>query len=937
MKTLLTLITLLTITFYAHAQTGTLTGKVKDKTTNEPIIGATVAVSGTTQGATTDFEGNFSISLDPGTYKITATYVSYKPQTFDNVQVTSGKTTSLNVSMEEAATALQAVTVTGARQTNTDIALIQEIKSSNIVVSGMSSEQIMRTQDRDAAEVVKRIPGITIMDNRFIVVRGLSERYNTVMLNEALAPSSEVDVRAFSFDVLPTSVIDRVLIFKSPAPELPGDFAGGTIKVYTKNVVNENATSFSISSSHRGGTTFKDFNTYTGSKTDFLGFDDGTRKLPSDFPSTATFQNSLSASQKAQYGKTLPNIWKINNAIAAPDLRMSLGLNRLFSIGDRKLTSITAATYTNARQNLNIERNNYFDYTEGQPKEINMQFRDQLSSSVVRVGLLQNFALSLNEQNKIEFRNLFNQIGLTQATIREGFQRDLGDQEERNYFLGYESRSILSSQLQGTHTLANKKDVITWNGGFNFINRDQPDIRRLRTVRPTGSEAPYDVIIPSASSLNNAGRFYSDLTERGIIAGGQLEHTFGNPDSAATEKSFKLKVGFYSERKDRDFNSRYFGYIFPFGSTANRQSITRLPLEQVFAPQNLDASNGMIIDELTRINDRYTASNTLGAGYVSLTKTLNKITFYGGVRGEYNLRKLTAEDYTSDVNVNDGQFYLLPSANLAYNFNNRSLLRFAYGKTLNRPEFREQARFSFYDFNENASISGNPDLVTATIHNLDLRHEFYPTPTELISLGIFYKKFFNPIETTIVSSGGAPTYSFANAEEATDFGLEAEIKKSLITTSNSRFIQNHSFILNASVIRSRVNFGDSRFVAAQDNERALQGQSPYIINTGLYFQDDDNGWQYSIMYNVLGKRIYRVGSVDGNPTVYEMPRSVIDLSLTKNFKNGLQFKAGVQDILNQASNFIQDTDRNGKITSFDDSIIYSKRGTYSTVGLSYNF
>jgi len=937
MKPLLFLLTFLTVTFYSNAQQGTLSGKVKDKLTGEPIIGATVAIAGTSKGVATDFNGDYTISLDAGTYKVNISYVSYKTQTQENIKITAGQTTTLPINLESSATELSAVTVTGARQTNTDVALIQEIKNSNIVVSGMSAEQITRAQDRDAAEVVKRIPGITIMDNRFIIVRGLSERYNTVMLNEALAPSSEVDVRAFSFDVLPTSVIDRVLIYKSPAPELPGDFAGGAIKVYTKNVVNENATTFSLSSSYRGGTTFNNFYTYEGSKTDFLGFDNRTRKLPADFPSTTTFQNSLTAAQKAAYGQVLPNIWQINNGTAAPDLRLSLGLNRLFMIGDKKLTSISAVTYTNARQNLTIDRNNYFDYTEGQAKEINMQFTDQFSSSVVRVGLLQNFALSLNSRNKIEFRNLFNQIGLKQATIREGFQRDLGAQEERNYFLGYESRSILSSQLQGTHTLANKKDVITWNSGFNFISRNQPDIRRIRTVRPTGSEADYEVIIPSATSLNNAGRFYSDLTERGVIAGGQLEHTFGNPDSSDVEKSLKMKVGFYAERKDRDFNSRYFGYIFPFGSTADRQSITNLPLNQVFAPQNLDATNGMIIDELTRINDKYTASNTLGAGYVSLAKTFDRITFYGGVRGEYNLRKLTAEDYTSNVNVNNAKFYLLPSANIAYNFNNRSLLRFAYGKTLNRPEFREQARFSFYDFIENASIVGNPDLITATIHNLDLRHEFYPTPTELVSVGVFYKKFFNPIETTILSSGGSPTYSFDNADQATDFGVEAEIKKSLVNISNSNFIHNHSFILNASVIHSRVNFGNSQSVAEEDKERALQGQSPYIINTGLYYQDNESGWQYSILYNVLGKRIYRVGSVNGNPTVYEMPRNVIDLSLTKNFQNGLQLKAGVQDVLNQASHFIQDTDRNGKLTDFDDTVIYSKRGTYSTIGISYNF
>lgn len=939
MKSILLLLTILTGAISSFAQQGTLTGKVKDKTKNEPIIGATVAVTGTNQGATTNFEGDFSISLAPGTYKIIATYVSYKPQTFETVQITAGQTTSLNISMEESATALAAVTVTGARQTNTEVALISELKSSNVVVSGMSAEQIVRAQDRDAAEVVKRIPGITIMDNRFIVVRGLSERYNSVMLNDALTPSSEVDVRAFSFDILPTSVIDRVLIFKSPAPELPGDFAGGAIKIYTKNTVNQNATTFGFSTSYRGGTTFEDFNTYEGSKTDFLGFDNGTRKLPASFPSITAFQNNSSNAQKAQFGRQLPNIWKINTIAAAPDLRLNFGMNRLFQLGDKKLTSITAVSYTNARQNLFITRNNYIRYVPERGKEVNWSYQDDLSTQTARVGLLQNFSLSLNPKNKLEFRNLFNQIGIEEATIRTGRQRDYFDEEEKNYFLRYESRSIFTSQLQGTHTSDNDKNKFTWNAGFNYIGRQEPDLRRVRTTRQVGSEGSFEPVIPTASSsAANAGRFYSNLSEKGFIAGAELEHSFGAIDSTDTEKNLRLKAGFYAERKDRQFDSRYFGYIFPFGSTADREAITRQPIEQTFAPANLDAENGIILDELTRVNDKYSAANTLGAGYFSLAKKLNKFNLYGGLRGEYNYRQLTAEDFSGNANVKDPQFYLLPSLNTAYNFNQRSLLRLAYGMTINRPEFREQASFSFYDFIENASIRGNNALKTATVHNLDMRYEFYPSLSELLSVGVFYKEFFNPIETIIQSgSGSTPIYSFANANKATNVGVEAEIRKSLLDISDSKLIQNHSLVLNASYIHSRVDLGANADVAVQDRKRALMGQSPYIVNGGLYFQNDDNGWQYALLYNVLGKRIYRVGSADTNPTVYEMPRHVMDFSVTKNFKNGLQLKAGVQDIFNQNSRFIQDTNLNGKITSFDDPIRTFNKGAYTTVGINYNF
>lgn len=921
MKTALLLLTFLTTAFTTLAQTGTLAGKVKDKTTGDPIIGATVAVINTSKGTTTDFNGDFAIPLDAGTYQISVTYVSYQNQNFGNIKIAAGQKTDLHVGLEVSATELAAVSVVGARQTNTDISLITEIKKSNIVVSGMSAEQIMKSQDRDAAEVVKRIPGITIMDNRFINVRGLAERYNTVLLNDALTPSSEVDVRAFSFDVLPTSVIDRVLIFKSPAPELPGDFAGGAVKVYTKNVVNENTSTFGISTAYRSGTTLDNFYTYQGSKTDLFGFDNGTRKLPATFPASLSEVNNV---QKADAAKLLPNIWELKSTNAAPDLRLNMGLNRKFNLGSKQVSSISAVSYSNTRVNSFIERANFLDYDRTtHDKILNWKYQDEVAQQTVRLGVLQNFAFRLNDKNKIEFRNLFNQIGVNQATLREGINYNDEDFDERSYFMRYESRSIYTGQLQGTHTSANAKNIFTWTSGFNYLGRQEPDFRRVRTLRERGSEGPYRVVVPiNAPSPNNAGRLYSDLTETAYIAGGQLEHIFGSPDSVNTGKNLRLKAGFYAERKDRSFASRYFGNVLPFlnendpAVVANREKIVNLPLDQIFAPANFDARNGFILNEGTRISDRYNAANNLGAGYLALTKTLwDKITLYGGVRAEYNDRQVEAVDYSGRADVADPTFNLLPSLNVAYNFNMRSLVRFAYGMTVNRPEFREQARFSYFDFIENASTQGNNNLRAATIQNLDLRYEFYPTPSELLSIGAFYKNFSNAIETIIYpGTDKAPIYSYRNSESAYSLGIEAEARKSFRDVSASPFLQNLSLVLNASLIHSRVNLGADAD-KNQEQKRALQGQSPYIVNAGVYYQNDDNGWQTSLMYNVLGSRIYRVGSFNGNPTVYEMPRQVIDLSVTKNLKKGFQLKAGIQDLLNQPFRFVQDTDMNSKISA----------------------
>ncbi|RNI26224.1 TonB-dependent receptor [Rufibacter latericius] len=938
MRSFLLTLSFICMALVGFAQTGTLTGKVKDKKTGEAIIGATVSAT-TSNVAATDLEGNYSLSLAPGTYKVTITYVSYKPLTFETVTIEAGKTTTLNSALEDDAHSLGEVTVVAERQVNNDVSLIKDIKQSNIVVSGMSNEQIVKAQDRDAAEAVRRIPGVTIQDNRFIIVRGLSERYNSVMLNNVLTPSSEVDVRAFSFDVLPTSVIDRILIYKSPAPELPGDFAGGAIKVTTRNAVTENSATFNIGMGYRTGTTFNNnYYSYKGSKTDFLGFDSGTRQLPGNFPSTAKFQ-SLSYTERAQYGQNLdlPNTWKPEKATAAPDLRLNFGLNRVFDVAGNRVSSITAVTYSNARLRQNTIRSDYQQQQANGDVDTNWNYTDQLSGNTVRVGLLQNFSLRLNENNKIEFRNLFNQIGITQTTVRQGFNYETGSiKEEQNYALRYESRSIYTGQLQGTHSTPDQKNTFTWSTGYNFINRQEPDLRRVRTQRDAGSEGPFRVQVSTLSTPYDAARFFSDLNESAYIAEGQWQHLFNAADSTDVENAPKLNIGFYAERKDRDFNARTLNYKRNAGIGGGRtdENILNQPLDQIFAPGNLSFPNGLIFDEGTTIADKYDASNTLGAAYAGISKKFfDKVNFYGGVRTEYNWRQVTTADQSGTYEVDEKKLYILPSVNVAYNFSLRSLLRVAYGMTVNRPEFREQARFSFYDFNENASVRGNNELKTATIHNLDMRYEFYPSSAELLSLGVFYKRFINPIETKL-EAGTGTNYTFVNGKYANSIGVEAEARKSFREVFGSKFLQNHSLVLNASLIHSRVNLGDE--ASGEATDRPMMGQSPYIVNTGLYYQDEETGWQYSIMYNVLGTRVYRVGD-DQNPTIYELPRHVVDVTFTKNFKNRMQVKAGVTDLLNQKFRFKEDTNQDGDIGSADLPIYLFNRGMYSTITLGYTF
>ena len=949
------------MTGLAYGQQGTLAGKVTDKKTSEGVIGATVLVTGTTLAAPVNVDGSYALPLDAGTYNITMTYVGYKPLTFPAIIVKSGETTTLNGLMEESATSLTEVTVTGVKQTGTEVAMIQDLKKSEVVVSGMSNDQIVKTLDRDASEVVKRIPGVTIQNNNFIVIRGLAERYNTVLLNDALTPSAEVDTRSFSFDILPSSVIDRVLIFKSGAPELPGEFGGGVVKVYTKNSVLENTTSFTISGWNRSTNTFKGgFLQSDHSSTDFLGFDNGQRVLPGSLSGLVPAVKATSE-QLNPIRNDLRNEFLPRSITSRPDLRMSLGINRKFEIGKVYVSNVTSISYSNTQEQYDSQRQRYnYDYAKESVKPadqraepvLNTDYVDTRSLSAVRLGVIHNYQVRLNDRNRIEFRNFFNQYGTDEVVNRKGKTLDGDPTEVNHYALHYQSRSIYSGQLGGNHEVGPaRRTFLTWATGYNYVNRDEPDYRLNKQFRELvpgkpgdANPAPFLVSINTGGVANSDARFFSTLKENTYMASGQVERRFNGRDTLGVNQ-IKLRLGFYAEEKKRDYDSRYFNYV---AGPKTDPSIREQPLSTIFSPANLDAAKGLTLQEGTNLDDRYSGTNRLIAGYLGTVLPFSdKFNLSGGVRVEYNRKKL-ASGRTTEEPYSEERTFVLPSLNATYNFNDRSLLRAGGSISLNRPEFREVARYPYYDVNNDFFIEGNEKLVTARIYNADLRYEFYPTRSELISVGVFYKYFTNAIEQVTSSKTSQELYlTYQNAKQAYDVGAELEVRKSLVGLTENAFLQRLSLVSNVSLIYSRVqlDLNDPRNVDPITGKsfalpnRALQGQSPYVVNLGLFYQDTEAKWQVSAQYNVIGPRITFVGDSFQNPSIIELPRHVVDLAVTKGIGSHVDIRAGVQNLLNQEVRQYYDFDRNGAITGTEDGKSFAryKRGVYSTLGVTYHF
>lgn len=919
----------------SFAQNANIKGKITENVSGKlvPVPFANVVISGTSIGTTSDLEGGFSIPVEAGNYDLIVSFIGYVNDTIKNISVAAGETKNVSSLIKQNVQQLEEVNIVAEKTTHTEAAVLMEMKKSEQVVNGISSEQIAKSQDRNASDIIRRIPGVTIIENRFVMVRGLSERYNSVLLNDALTPSSEADKKAFSFDIIPTGAIDRLLIYKTGAPELPGEFAGGVIKIFTKSIPDSNFISVGYASSYRNGTTFNPFFTSGKNSADVLGFGGNSRELPDNFP--AVLDDAKEPQQLANAGKSLPNSWATEESNAMPDLRLNFAIAKKFRIGKISAGNITSVSYSNTNEHFEAKNYNYnaFDL-EKQKSDTIYNYTDNNYNNTVRLGILHNWSFLLTPNHKLEIRSLFNNSGSNQSTLRTGKNFEEGF-EVKNYSFRYQQRYILSNQLKGDHSFNNENTRLFWTIAQAISQSKEPDLRRIRTVRDINSSdsvLPYQVIIAPAASTLDAGRFFSELDESVITASSDFNHKF-LLFSGMLEP--KIKAGFYAEKKERFFSARWMSYKRAHNSKFNSDLLT-LPMNEIFASENINDTTGFKLAEGTNPSDKYNAANLLLAAYSGVSIPYGNINFSLGARAEYNRQQLFSRSYTNKkITVDNPVLSILPSLNVSYNFTEKSLVRGAYSKTVNRPEFRELAPFAYYDFNFNNVLYGNDSLKIANIDNYDLRYEFYPSPSEIVSFGVFYKKFTNPIEMFFVpgsGSGGTRNFTFKNADFATSAGAEIEIRKTLAFCG--KLLENFSLLFNTAYIQSKIALGEN--AVGQSKNRPMMGQSPYSVNTGIYYNNSDNQLQFNVLYNIIGKRLFAVGTF-GTPDVYEMPRNVIDITISKRLGKYFEVKGGVQDILNQHTLLIQDSNENGSIDSHDQELMTFKRGAVFTLGINCRF
>lgn len=869
-------------------------GVVIDQKSKETLIGAVVTVDGTNVKAITNIDGNFLIDgmKKDKTYTLYINYVGYKTQKIDGVQA---KDADQVIALQPDEQQLKEVTVTAVERRNTDAAMIQVAKNSPVIVSNVSAQEISRTQDTNAGEVIRRVPGVSLIDDKFVMVRGLSQRYNNVWVNGGAVPSSEADSRAFSFDIIPSSQIDNLTIVKSPTAEYPADYSGGFIIVNTKEIPAENSFNIAVGGNWNTSSAFKDFSYSKGSGTDFLGFDNGLRNLNGDIHADLNPQLDANGKPVGDYatsllGNGLNNDWLVKNRKPLGDLKLAASLNRRWMLGGRTLGMLAAMNYTNEyRTYENMENNLYgiYDAANDKPNYLRHSVDDQYNNNV-RLGAMLNFTfLSKDGNHKYQLKNIFNQLATSRYTWRDGVSAQSNLERSAEYY--YRSRTTYNGQLTGKHTFTS--DALDWSIGYAYANRHLPDRRRYLIDDALESG------VYALSTGNDISREWTQLDEHILSLGVNDKHhfKFGNfePD---------LQVGAYGEYRSREYQTRNFIYNWNVSDNNMPSDFRHSDIPTLLSSEANMGYDKLYLLEEKQMRNNYRGHNTLGAGYLALSLPFGKLGIHAGVRFEHNDMELISNSRDYEKSESSRHYKtddVFPSLNTTYKISDQHQVRLSYARSINRPEFREVSSSVYYDFDLASNVQGNTELKNCYVDNLDLRYEWYPSRGELISLAVFYKHFDSPIEWTYTVAGGTDLiYSYKNAKSANNYGVELDIRKNLGFIG----LKDFSWSFNGALIKSKVQFEKG----AKEEDRPMQGQSPYLINTGIFYKNAPLKMDIALLYNRIGKRIIGVGRSEGStgddsnsrvPHSYEMPRNTIDFSLAKKFGEHLELKLNVRDLL----------------------------------------
>ena len=895
--------------FVFAQEKGFVRGNIADGDFGGPLIGAAVTVEELPGvGTTTDFDGNFSLPLEPGTYTVNISFISYKTQKFPSIIIKPGEVSIIDATLASAAEELATVEIVAEVRRNNDVAMLMEMKKASNVTDGISSQSFRKIGDSDLGGAIKRVTGVTVQGGKYVYVRGLGDRYTKTTLNGMAIPGLDPDVNAVQIDIFPTSVLENVQVYKTFSPDLYGDFTGGLVNVVTKKFPDEKSSNITFGLGVTPGMHFNsEYLSYAGGNLDWAGYAGKRREIPlpitKDVPSEVLVDPELESITRsfdpvlaAQKTTALPNgsfSFNHGNQINRED-GSTIGYNTVFNYRNQRVF------YRDFENNYYLKSNNKDENELGQFVGIKGDVGRQ---TVLWSGLVSGSYKKGN--NSFSATLLNSQSGESSAAKRNNQDFDQTGATLREDILTYTSRTLTNFTLSGKHLLA-KNMELSWANAATYSKVYDPDFRETKISTTQGDT--------SLNTGDGAGidRFWRFLDEFNESFRADLKIPVGD--------NMEIKTGGFGMIKTRDFDVANFKHRVSDQSNISIDPDWFLASENVWSADDKSGNfrNGTYTVGSFQKQNSFTSSQTQFAGYLMAQNQL-----FGLFKFIYGVRVEKTDMFYSGTNNSETEVYnnektldafnILPSLNIVYSLTEDMNLRLAANQTVAMPSFKEISIAQIYDPITKRTYVGNLDLEQTTVMNFDLRYEYFFAPKELLSVAGFYKQFDGHIE--LISNNLNPDeFKPRNSGKAELMGVEFELRKGLPNATS--FLNNFFLSTNVSLVQSAVdlksvlinNAGETEYDSRAEflrtgeklnDKRPMAGQSPYAVNVNLAYELAEKQINFALAYNVQGEQLTIIGS-ERVPDVYTLPFHSVNFNTYKGFGKDFnqRITLRVQNILN---------------------------------------
>jgi hypothetical protein len=874
----------------AQPAVGRVVGQVLDAQSGRPLPGAQVMVEGTQIGVLAGLEGRFVIANVPaGTVTLRSMMLGYATKSVTGVQVVTGQVVQVDLTLDSSALELEGITVSVEQERGSVVSALNEQRNATGVVSAITAEEISRSPDGDAAAAVRRVSGVTVQEGRFVVVRGLGERYTTTSLNGARMPSPEPERKMVPLDIFPSGLLQSITTSKTFSPDLPGDFSGAQVNIRTRSYPTRRQFTISASSGLNSEVTGRTILQAPGAGREWLALAASQRGVPSTVDRFGNFlEVTPSQGDVNRMVNAFRNAWSPTSGTGRPSGSLSASVGGTDPILGLPIGYLVSGTYSYSEEaKADQVRAQALAVSGGGTQEVD-RFEGTTGGFGVLWGGLANLSTNWDTHSRFFLNTTYNRSADSEARFEEGFSENLG-QEFQIQRLRYVERAMLSSQLAGEHQIG-ESHRLDWALTRSGVARREPD--RSEIVYQVESGQP-----PRWFNISNEGavRTFGDLDEGSLEAALNYRLSFGSPS-----RRHEVRVGGLARQTDREAMNR----VYSVGAFLDQEQRALSP-EEIF--DGRFTGDGQSLFRVTPLSQggSYEAEDRLTAGYLMTDLALTDgLRFIAGARVERSELTLEAQSTLGEpVRTAPEYTDILPSVSLNWRMSDAQTLRLSASQTLSRPEYRELANVQYREVLGGDNVLGNPDLRRALIRNVDLRYEWYPSPAEAVTFALFAKEFEDPIERIYLATSGTRIITFANAESARNYGVELELRKGL--GSFAEALTPLTVFSNVTLMESEITIGGGESGSSRTGDRRpMVGQSRYVVNAGVSYTPEGGATSGTLLYNVAGRRIASAAEAP-LPDVYELPRHTLDLSLRFPLAWGMSGKADLKNLLDSATEFRQ--------------------------------